>query len=106
MIWRLSGKESTYNARDMSSVPVSDRSPGEENGNPLQDSCLGKPVDRGTWQATVHGVTKEWDMTERLNNSRMCDPDMLHSEGPQLCDIIPISAQPSSDHEKLPDECG
>ena len=90
----------------MSSIPGSDRSPGEENGNPLHYSCLGKPVDRGAWQATVHGVTKEWDMTERLNNSRMCDPDMLHSEGPQLCDIIPIRAQPSSDHEKLPDKCG
>ena len=35
------------------------RSAGEENGNPLQYSCLGNPVDRGAWQATVNGVTKE-----------------------------------------------
>ena len=35
------------------------RSPGEENNNPLQYSCLGNPMDRGAWWATVHGVTKE-----------------------------------------------
>ena len=35
-----------------------ERSPVEGNGNPLQYSCLGNPVDRGTWQATVHGVVK------------------------------------------------
>ena len=38
-------------------------SPGEGNGNPLQDSCLGNLMDRGTSQATVHGVRKESDMT-------------------------------------------
>ena len=40
------------------------RSPGEENGNPLQYSCLENPMDRGPWQATVHGLT-ESDPTER-----------------------------------------
>ena len=34
------------------------RSPGEGNSNPLQYSCLENPMDRGAWQATVHGVTK------------------------------------------------
>ena len=34
------------------------RSPGEGNGNPLQYSCLGNPMDRGAWQATVHGITR------------------------------------------------
>ena len=38
-------------------------SPGEGNGNPLPCSCLGKPVDRGAWWATVHGVAKELDTT-------------------------------------------
>ena len=38
--------------------------PGEGNGNPLQQSCLGNSMDRGAWQAIVHGVTKELDMTE------------------------------------------
>ena len=46
------GKEFTYNAEDLG------RSPGEGNGNLLQYSCLGNPVDRGTWKATVHGVAK------------------------------------------------
>jgi len=39
------------------------RSPGEGNGNPLQYSCLGNTMDRGSWRATVHRVTKESDMT-------------------------------------------
>ena len=44
--------------RDAGSIPVSGRSPGEGNGNPLQYSCLGNSMDRGAWQATVHRVTK------------------------------------------------
>ena len=44
--------------RDVSSIPGSGRSPGEGNGNPLQDSCLENPMDRGAWQATVHRVAK------------------------------------------------
>ena len=51
-------KESAYNARDPGSIPGSGRSPGEGNGNPLQYSCLENPMDRGTWQATVHGVAR------------------------------------------------
>ena len=54
------GKESACNAGDPGSIPGSGRSPGEENGNPLQYSCLGNPMDRGTWWATVHGVTTSW----------------------------------------------
>ena len=54
------GKESACNAGDPGSIPGSGRSPGEENGNPLQYSCLGNPMDRGTWWATVHGVIKSW----------------------------------------------
>ena len=42
----------------MGSIPGSERSPGKGNGNPLQYSCLGNPIDRGAWQATVHGVAK------------------------------------------------
>ena len=56
----LDGKESVYNAGDLVSIPGSGRSPREENGNPLQHSCLENPMDRGAWQATVHGVTKSW----------------------------------------------
>ena len=50
-------------------ISGSGKSPGEGNGNPLQYSCLGNPINKGAWQATVHGVAKQLDMTERLNNS-------------------------------------
>ena len=45
-------------AGDVGSIPGSGRSPGERNGNPLQNSCLENPMDRGGWWATVHGVAK------------------------------------------------
>ena len=51
------------NAQDARLIPGSGRSPGGGNGNPLQYSCLGNPMDRGAWQAAVHGVTKVLDMT-------------------------------------------
>ena len=50
------GKKSACNAEDQGSVPGLGRSPGEGNSNPLQYSCLENLMDRGTWQATVHGV--------------------------------------------------
>ena len=52
------GKESTCNAGDPSSIPGSERSPGEWNGYPLHYSDLEDSLDRGTWQAIVPGVTK------------------------------------------------
>jgi len=52
------GKESACNEADANSIPGLGRSPGEGNGNPLQYSCLGNPMDRGAWWATVHGVPK------------------------------------------------
>ena len=51
-------KNPPANARDMGSIPGSGRSPGEGNGNRLEYSCLGNPVDRGAWRATVYEVTK------------------------------------------------
>ena len=53
--------------RDRGSIPGSGRSPGEGNGNPLQYSCLENPMDRGAWQATVHGVTKSQTGLEGLS---------------------------------------
>ena len=47
-----------WDTGDMSLIPWSGRSFGEGNGNPLQYSCLGNPMDRGSWWATVHGVAK------------------------------------------------
>ena len=55
------------NSGDIHSIPGSRRSPGRGNGNPFQYSCLENSMDRGTWQATVHGVTKELDTTEQTH---------------------------------------
>ena len=59
------GKASAYNAGNLGSIPGSGRSLGVGNGNPLQYSCLKNPMDRGAWQATVHGVAKS---QTRLSN--------------------------------------
>ena len=59
--WWLSGKESACNAGAAGvsgSIPGSGRSPGGGSSNPLQYSCLGNPMDRGAWWATVHGITR------------------------------------------------
>ena len=52
------GKESACSAGDLGSIPGLGRSPGEGNGNPLQYTLLGNPMDRGVWWAAVHGVAK------------------------------------------------
>ena len=57
------------NAVHMGSIPGSRISHGEGNGNPLQYSCLGNPMDRGAWQAIVHGVAEELDTTEQINDN-------------------------------------
>ena len=56
----LSGKESVWQCRRCRFDPWIGRSPGEGNGNPLQYSCLGNPMDRGACQSLVHGVAKSW----------------------------------------------
>ena len=56
----LAVKNPPASAGDMSLIPRSGRSSGEGNGNPLQYFCLGNPMDRGAWRATVHGVAKSW----------------------------------------------
>ena len=53
-------KESASGAGDLSLIPVSGKSPGEWNGYSLQYSRPENSMDRGAWQATVHGVTKSW----------------------------------------------
>ena len=55
----LDGKESC-NEVDPGSIPESGKSPGEENGCPLQYPCLENPMNRGAWRATVHGIAKSW----------------------------------------------
>ena len=63
-------KNPLASAGDWSSIPGLERAPGGGNGSPLQCSCLEIPVDRGACGAAVHGVSKELDMTERLNGSK------------------------------------
>ena len=58
-------KKFACNAEDQNSIPGLGRFPGEKNGNPFQHSCLENSMDRGVWQATVHGITK----TEQLRLS-------------------------------------
>ena len=53
------GKKSICNSGDPGSIPGSGRSPGGGHGDPLQYSCLGNPMDRGTWWVAVHGVAKD-----------------------------------------------
>ena len=76
----LSAKESSSNAGDVGFIHGSGRPPGEGNGTSLQYSCLGDARGRGTWQATVYGIAKELDMTQRLNNHWLCQPSRCHPE--------------------------
>ena len=56
--WWLSSKESACNTEDAGSVPGSGSFPGGGHGSPLQYSCLGNPMDRGAWRATIHRATQ------------------------------------------------
>ena len=76
-------KESAYNAEDLGLVPGSERSPGEENGNPLQCSCLENPMDKGVWQATVHGVG-------RVGYDLVTKPPPAVSQGCQSMTPLPL----------------
>ena len=66
----LSGKESTCNAGvggGAGWIPGSGRSPGGGHGNPLQNSCMENPMDRGAWWATVHRVAQSQARLKRLS---------------------------------------
>ena len=66
----LNGKNPPANvedARDVDLICGLGRSPGEGNGHPLQCSCLENSMDRGAWQATVHGITKSRTQLKRLS---------------------------------------
>ena len=63
-------KNPPANAEDTGLIAGSGRSSGGGDGNPLQYSCLGNPIDRGTWQTIIHRVTKELETIEWLNNNK------------------------------------
>ena len=66
-------KESACNEGDPGTIPGSERFPGEGIGYPLQYSCLENSMDRGAWQATVHGVTKSWTQLSSSAQHRLSD---------------------------------
>ena len=80
-------------AADVSLIPGSARSLSEGNGNPLQYSCLGNSVDRGAWWATIHGVAKSQDITERVctKYTRECRIAFLESKINRLKCLYPSS---------------
>ena len=80
------GKESACNAGDLGSIPGLGRSPGEGNGNPFQYSFLENSMDRGAWQAPVHGVTKS---QTRLKGQHF---HFLHCIWPRACVISELQS--------------
>ena len=69
--------------RDAGSISGLGRSPGEGHGNPLQYSCLENPLDRGAWQATVHGIVKSQTYLERLSmHSQLFIDDLVGTRPP------------------------
>ena len=81
-------KESACQPGDTGSNPGSGRFPGEGNGNPLQYSCLGNPMERHAWQATVHGVAKS-HMTEKLSKGGLGEICAMHATG-QITSFISL----------------
>ena len=69
--WWISRKDSACNAGDLGLIPGLGQSPGEGNGNPLQNSCLENSMDRGAWWTTVHGVAKMLNITWWPNNHHL-----------------------------------
>ena len=68
------------NAGDMGSIHGSEKSPGEENGKLLQYSCLGNPMDRGVWWATILGVKKSrTGLSDKATTTQSCSEDLMRS---------------------------
>ena len=83
------GKESTCECRNAGRIHGLGRTPGEGNGKPLKNSCVGNPMDRKAGWVIVHGVAKESDVTWRLNAMNLSKP----------CKSVSISG---SRHTNLP----
>ena len=82
------------NAGDMGLIPGLRRFPGEGDSNQLQYSCLGNPMDRRAWPATVYGVTNESDTVEFSSVSQSC---------PTLCNPMNYSMPGLPVHHQLPE---
>ena len=77
-------KNPSSNGADVGLILRSGRSPVEGNGNPLQYSSLGNPMDRGAWWATVHGITKELDTTWQLKNNNVINATFVKEGNPYV----------------------
>ena len=84
----LAGKESACNAGDPGLIPGSGRSPGEGNGNSLQDSCLENPMDRRAWWATVHEIG-------RVGHNLTTKPPPIFQRLPSLLVKTPVTPRPT-----------
>ena len=67
-----SGREPSRQCSGLRFDPEAGKIPRRRHGHPLRCSCLEESTDRGAWRATVHGVTKEWGVTQRLKDNIMC----------------------------------
>ena len=90
-------KNSPANAGDTSSISGSGRFPGGGHDNPLQCSCLENPMDRGAWQAVVHGAAKSQTRLKQLSTGRRMEGQTAHIDfkGSETvtCDIISENPQ-------------
>ena len=77
------------NAGAMGLIPGLGRSPGEGNGNPLQCSCLGNPMDRGAWRATVQGIAQSRTRPKRLSAAQRSNHSLLSALPYQPSSICP-----------------
>ena len=97
------GKESVYNAGDLDLIPGLGRSSGEGSGNTLQYSCLGNPMDRGAWQATVRGAAKS--LTQRDQTHKPCITKQIlnldHQQSPWPVLLIKVSKSWKTEDEQL-----
>ena len=101
------GKESACNARDPGLISGSGRSPGEENDNLLQYSCLENSIDRGAWWATVHGVAKSWIPLNNYTFTFMaCHKTSIVNSGPRSiflwCKILALEYNRAMLKSKFP----
>ena len=93
-------KNPPANAGNAGSVPESGRSPGEGNGSPLQYSCLGNPMDRGAWWATVHGIKKRVSHTHTHTHTHT--KDGLVTTQPQMIALNFCSPPPNQNITCMP----
>ena len=82
------GKKSARNVGDLGLIPGLGRSPGEGNGNPVPYSCLENPMDRGTWWATVHGISKRHGWVPNISHFILFDEMLAHVLGHFLVELF------------------